>query len=191
PIASAPNGKRDAVGGDPATFAVVGLPLMNDVGIQRCGGEDCTVKIDRNSWGRMKSGGEPEEPQPALAFGLHEVSSALRSHDGMMNTGVLQREWKRRNDIHEIQGVHEDEDSRTGGDNGLCVIREALFGAFSQDANKKPPQHQAQGSAEQEDQTSHGVEHHGQDENHEAKQRKKKQAELKLQARVPAFELFI
>src|ERR1700739_1415889 len=123
----------------------------------------------------MKYGTEPEETHPALLFRLHEVSPALGAHDGMMNTGVLQREWKRRNDIHEIKDIHEDEDGRGRGEHGLRVMREALPGASLQDAHEKPPQRQTQGSAEQEDQTSHGVEHHGQAENHETIQRKEKE----------------
>jgi hypothetical protein len=70
-------------------------------------------------------------------------------------------------------------------------MREALFGATSYYADEEPPQHQSQGSAEQEDQTPHGVKHNGQDENHETKQRKKEEAELKLKARVLIFQFFI
>src|SRR5579859_779015 len=46
-IASAANRKRNAVGGDPAAPAVVGLPFMNDLGIQRCRRENSAVKVDR------------------------------------------------------------------------------------------------------------------------------------------------
>jgi len=70
-------------------------------------------------------------------------------------------------------------------------MREALFGASSYYVDEEPPQHQSQASAEQEDQTPHGVKHNGQDENHETKQRKKEEAELELKAGVLIFQFFI
>lgn len=139
----------------------------------------------------MKSRDKPEETQPTLPFGLHQVGSVLSSRDGIVHAGVLERERKRRNYIHEIKDINDDEDGGTRRDYRLRVRREALLCARSQEADEKPPQHQTQGSAEQKDQASHGAEHHGQDENHETKQRKKKQAELKLTPRVLAFELFV
>src|SRR6202790_4482215 len=139
----------------------------------------------------MKSRDKPEETQPTLPFGLHQVGSVLSSRDGIVHAGVLERERKRRNDIHEIKDINHDKDGRARGDYSLRVRREALLCARSQEADEKPPQHQAQGSAEQKDQASHGAEHHGQDENHETKQRKKKEDELKLTPPILDFEIFV
>ena len=153
-IASASHRKGYAVGGNPTAPAVVGLPFMNDFGIQRRGREDGAVEIDGSSRGRVKSRGEPEDTQPSLAFGLREVSSGVRSDNRMINTGVLQGERKRRNDVHEIERVNDNEDNRGGGEDGPRMREEALFGPYSQHADEKPPQQKTHDSAEDKDQTS-------------------------------------
>jgi hypothetical protein len=189
--APATHGKLDAAQSGPAALWFVELPLMNDFRIQRSRRENRAVGVDRLAGRGVNCFHGAEVAEQAGSFGLHGVISIVVSGDGVMHAGVLQRQGNRRNEIQEVKGIDGDENGGDASTNCPASDNVVLAGDGLQQAQKKIQQCQAQRSAEQKDEPPNGMQHDGQDINHEAEQRQEKETELEGKARVVRLQPFI
>jgi hypothetical protein len=108
-----------------------------------------------------------------------------------MHAGILQRKWKGRDEVQEVEKIDGDKDEGDGGIESPPSGSEVFACHKVKEAEEEIQKREADGSAQQEDEPADGVQHDRQNENCEAEQREKEETELKGKAREMLLEFFI